>query len=89
MIPAVFVVSGFFLAVASLAVRAYLRKPQTGDWGILGETGPVQQLITPQAPGKVFVHGEIWNAYAEEVIEEGEKVCIVATEGLKVKVKKV
>ena len=65
LVPVVIVVSGFFLAVASLAIRAYQRKPQTGEQGILGEVGRVRQPIRPEAPGKVFVHGEIWNARSD------------------------
>jgi membrane-bound serine protease (ClpP class) len=37
----------------------------------------------------VFVHGEYWNAYSEEVIEEGEEVEIIGLRGLQVKVKKI
>ena len=69
LVPVVIIVSGFFLAVASLAIRAYQRKPQTGEQGILGEVGRVRQPIRPETPGKVFVHGEIWNARSLEILE--------------------
>jgi membrane-bound serine protease (ClpP class) len=88
LIPAVAVVSGFFLAVGSLAVRAYRRKPQTGDKGILGEIGRVQQTIGPKTPGKVFVHGEIWNARSDEALEAGEIVEVIAIDHLLLQVKK-
>jgi membrane-bound serine protease (ClpP class) len=88
LVPVVIIVSGFFLAVASLAIRAYQRKPQTGDQGILGEVGRVRQPIRPEAPGKVFVHGEIWNARSLEILETGEIVEVVGIDHLLLTVKK-
>jgi len=88
LIPVVLIVSGFFLAVASLAISAYRRKPQTGDQGILGEVGRVRQPIRPEAPGKVFVHGEIWNARSEESLDPGDVVEVVGIEHLLLIVKK-
>ncbi len=88
LVPVVIVVSGFFLAVVSLAIRAYQRKPQTGAQGILGEVGRVRQPIRPEAPGKVFVHGEIWNARSEESLEAGEVVEVVGIDHLLLTVRK-
>ena len=88
LIPVVLIVSGFFLAVASLAISAYRRKPQTGDQGILGEVGRVRQPIRPEAPGKVFVHGEIWNARSEESLDPGDVVEVVGIDHLLLTVKK-
>jgi membrane-bound serine protease (ClpP class) len=88
LIPVVLMVSGFFLAVASVAIRAYRRRPQTGDQGILGEVGRVLQPIRPEAPGKVFVHGEIWNARSLEILETGEIVEVVGIDHLLLTVKK-
>jgi len=88
LITSVLVISGFFILVISLAVKAYRRKPQTGDKGILGEAGRVHQKITPDHPGKVFVHGEIWNARSDETIEPGTVVEIVGIQHLLLKVKR-
>ncbi|RPH86893.1 MAG: nodulation protein NfeD [Desulfobacteraceae bacterium] len=88
LVPVVIVVSGFFLAVVSLALRAYQRKPQTGDQGIMGEVGRVREPIRPETPGKVFVHGEIWNARSEEILETGTIVEVVGIDHLLLTVKK-
>ncbi len=88
LVPVVIVVSVFFLAVASLALRAYQRKPQTGDQGIMGEVGRVREPIRPETPGKVFVHGEIWNARSEEILETGTIVEVVGIDHLLLTVKK-
>lgn len=86
-IPTVIVTGAFFAFAITMAVKAQLAKPATGAEGLVGEIGVVQTPLRPE--GKVFVHGEIWNAYAEEAIEAGEKVRVIKTEGLKVKVEKI
>ncbi len=86
-IPTVIVTGAFFAVAVTMAVKAQLAKPATGAEGLVGEIGVAQTPLSPE--GKVFVHGEIWNAYAEEKIEAGEKVRVLKTEGLKVKVEKI
>ena len=51
-------VSGFFILVATLVVRAQVAQPRTGAAGLVGEVGVVKQALAPE--GKVFVHGELW-----------------------------
>jgi membrane-bound serine protease (ClpP class) len=87
LIPTVLVISGFFAAVTSLAVRAQRSKPQTGSEMLIGMVGEVARDLAPE--GKVFVSGELWNAVAEETIAAGEKVEILAVDSLKLKVKKI
>jgi membrane-bound serine protease (ClpP class) len=42
---------------------------------LIGEIGSVKERLAPE--GKVFVHGELWNAEAPEPIEAGAKVRVV------------
>jgi len=77
----------FFITIATIAFRAYIRKPASGSEGMIGLVGAVVSRIAPN--GKVFIHGEYWNAYGEEVIEEGEEVEVIEIKGLKIKVKKI
>jgi len=88
LITTILVISGFFILVISLAVKAYRRKPQTGTQGIVKEIGRVQERITPETPGRVFVHGEIWRAQADEICEPGQVVEVVGIERLLLKVKR-
>ena len=83
----VLITAGFFIAVASLAFRAYLRKPTTGSEGLVGMVAIATSRIAPQ--GKVFVHGEYWNACSDEPIEKEEEVEVTKVEGLKVRVRKI
>jgi membrane-bound serine protease (ClpP class) len=42
--------------------------------------GTVETDITPE--GKVFVHGEIWNARSADSIKKGDRVKITKVEGM-------
>jgi membrane-bound serine protease (ClpP class) len=66
-------VSGFFVLVAGLVFRAHAAKPLTGSVGLVGEIGVVKKTLNPA--GKVFIHGELWNATtAGPSIAEGTRV---------------
>ena len=75
LLPTVIIVSGFFVAVAALVFRAQLSKPSTGSYGLVGEIGVVKKALTPE--GKVFVHGELWNARSKEPLDEDTRVRVV------------
>lgn len=75
LLPTIVLISGFFVFVAGLVFRAQVAKPRTGTKGLVGEIGTVKKALTPE--GKVFVHGELWNAKAEKAIDENTKVRVV------------
>jgi membrane-bound serine protease (ClpP class) len=75
LLPTVILISGFFVAVASLVFRAQISRPTTGSKGLVGEIGVVKKALRPD--GKVFVHGELWNARAKEPLDENVKVRVV------------
>ncbi|MCX5805131.1 MAG: nodulation protein NfeD [Proteobacteria bacterium] len=76
----------FFFGVLSYAVRAQLLKVKTGGEGLLGEFGIAKTDVFKE--GKVFLHGELWNAKSEELIAQGEQVIVTNIEGLLLIVKK-
>ncbi len=62
--------------LVSLALRARRNKVVTGDAGMIGEIG---SAVTDLAPaGKVFVHGEYWNAVAPANLPAGARVRVIA-----------
>ena len=75
LLPTLILISGFFVFVAGLVFRAQMSKPRTGTKGLVGEIGIVKKALAPE--GKVFVHGELWNAKAQENISENTKVRVV------------
>ncbi len=86
-IPVVAVSAAFFLAVAYFGFKAQRRKKLTGIEGMIGKKGIAETDINRKG-GKVFVEGELWNAYSDEEIQKGEEVVVEGVEGLKLKVKK-
>jgi membrane-bound serine protease (ClpP class) len=66
----------------TLVLRAYRNRVATGSEGMIGEIGVAQTVVSPE--GKVFVHGELWNAIARTSIAEGARVRVRAIEGLRV-----
>ena len=87
LLPTVILISGFFVAIASLVFRAQISKPTTGSRGLVGEIGVVKKALKPE--GKVFVHGELWNARAKEPLDENVKVRVVKVVNLILEVESV
>ncbi|MBF0477668.1 MAG: NfeD family protein, partial [Deltaproteobacteria bacterium] len=76
----------FFLTVTTLVVRAQFSAPTTGEAGLIGETGRVIERVDA-AGGKVFIHGEYWNAQSRDPIPEGEAVIVTQAVDLTLTVK--
>jgi len=79
-IPTVASVSAFFIFAMGLVVRAWMKKPRTGEQGLIGEIGTALSDLDPE--GKVSVHGEYWNARADSRIPRGERVRVIKVERL-------
>jgi len=72
-----------FLLIARLVIKSQRRKPASGEEGLIGELG------TAKGEGKVFVHGEYWNARSKDKLESGERVRVVGVDGLVLTVERV
>src|SRR4051812_41978308 len=70
--------------LTTLAMRARAAKVTTGKEGMIGLIGVARSEFTPE--GKVFVHGEIWNAVSIVPIHTGEKIRVKSVHGLTVEV---
>ncbi|MGO9862904.1 MAG: NfeD family protein [Terriglobales bacterium] len=68
----------------SIAVRARRNKIVTGEQGLIGEIGIAQTTLAPA--GKVFVHGELWDAVASASVAAGERVVVRQVDGLTLQV---
>jgi len=68
----------------SIAVRARRNKIVTGEQGLVGEVGIAETALVPA--GKVFLHGEIWNAVSQVNIPAGEQVVVRQVDGLTLRV---
>ena len=81
--------TAFFISIGSiyLATKSRQLRSLTGIDGLIGEIGVVKLTLNPK--GLVLVHGEIWNAESDMLINDGENVVVEAVEGLKIKVRKI
>jgi membrane-bound serine protease (ClpP class) len=87
LIPAVVLVSGFFIVVIWMAIKAQMRKHYSGAESMVEGQGEATTDITSE--GKVFFQGEYWSAQSSVPIPKGAKVQIVKVEGLKLTVEEI
>jgi membrane-bound serine protease (ClpP class) len=85
-LPVGWIVLGTLLTLAAVgaalvaARRARRRPVRTGAEGLVAERGVARSDLRPT--GKVFVHGEIWDAAAEQPVACGEVIEVVAVRGM-------
>jgi membrane-bound serine protease (ClpP class) len=85
---AVSVPLGFItIFLMDLALRARRNKVVTGPQGLIGEVGVARTVLAPA--GKVFVHGEIWDAVCSSPVAEGQSVVVRQVDGLVLQVQPV
>jgi len=77
----------FFAFVVGAGVRALKRKPLTGREGLVGERGVALTELGPHE-GRIFVHGEYWEAEADERIEKGAPVVVDRVDGMRLRVRR-
>lgn len=66
--------------LTTLSLRARGQRVTTGQEGMIGEIGVARTELAPS--GKVFVHGELWNAVARGDVAAGARVRVSAIDGL-------
>ncbi len=66
----------------TLVMRAHKNRVVTGTEAMVGEIGIARTALGPD--GKVFVHGELWNARANGEIPQGSRVRVRSVDGLRV-----
>ena len=81
---AVGTVGAIMLALSYLVFKSQKLTQTTGMDGLIGEIGEVRVKLGPV--GKVFVHGEYWNAEADSEIDVGAKVEVTGYQGMRLKV---
>jgi membrane-bound serine protease (ClpP class) len=79
------VVIAMFLATVARKARG--ERVVTGHDGMVGLEGRAETLLAPE--GKVFVHGELWDAWSPTKLEPGTPVRVTAVRGLRLEVTRV
>jgi membrane-bound serine protease (ClpP class) len=86
-LPVVLAVSLIVLFLLTVVFRAHARRAMTGREGMVGEIGTARTDLSPA--GRVFVHGELWQAEADGTVRAGEKIKVVEVlDGMKIRVGK-
>jgi membrane-bound serine protease (ClpP class) len=70
-----------------IALKARRNKITTGPQGLIGEIAVARTSLDPE--GKVFVHGELWNAISPVPVQIGEQVRVRGVAELKLQVEPV
>jgi membrane-bound serine protease (ClpP class) len=73
--------------LVSLVLRARRNKVVTGAAGMVDEIGTVHTELSPA--GKVYIHGEYWDAVSATPVAPGARVRVVALDGLRLRVEPV
>jgi len=76
--------------VGRKVVEAQRRPALTGNESLVGRFATTRTRIDGEGAGegKVFIHGEYWDARSAESIDEGERVKVVAVDGLMLQVER-
>ncbi|MBN1532527.1 MAG: nodulation protein NfeD [Spirochaetes bacterium] len=78
------------MAVVFIVLRAVMQahrgRVSTGIEGLRGESGEAMRAFTGR--GKVFIHGEIWDAESDSEIKEKETVVVTDVRGMTLLVKR-
>jgi membrane-bound serine protease (ClpP class) len=85
-IPVVVITSSCCALIVLLAIKAHRRQPTTGREGLLQAQGITKSTLDLE--GKVFIHGEYWDAVSSEPIPEGTRVEVLEVQDTILKVKK-
>jgi membrane-bound serine protease (ClpP class) len=79
-LPVTILLSLVVIVVGRKVVAAQRHRPVTGSEGLIGKMAIARTPIDLE--GKVFIHGEFWDARSNEPIAEGERVRVTSVEGL-------
>ena len=83
-LPTAITVGGVMALVTLLVVKSQRSRVTTGVEALVGEIGEAMTDLSPA--GKVFVHGEYWNATSNMPIASGRRVRVKAVRNLEIEV---
>ncbi|HSR62123.1 MAG TPA: nodulation protein NfeD [Gammaproteobacteria bacterium] len=87
-IPLIIVVSavtaGFILVAVRLVFSSHRKPVVTGSEEMIGSIGEALQDF--DGKGRIHIHGETWQAFAEQPVKQGDKVKVTELDGLVLKV---
>ncbi len=85
LVAIVLMVLAIVVPLSFRTIQVRRTKVTTGQEGLIGEVGVARTDLEPR--GKVFVHGELWNAVAEDPLAAGTAVEVAAVDGMLLRVR--
>jgi len=79
--------SSFFIILVFLVIRSQTRSPKTGNEGLINMSGEAFTDVFEE--GKVFVHGEYWNAKCGTPVKKGDKIKVIKVDGMLLTIEKI
>ena len=76
--------SAMIVGIVYFAIRARSRPVVSGSEQMIGMTGTARGKIGLK--GTAFVHGELWQAHASDIIPDGHQITVIGIDGLKLTV---
>ena len=83
-LPTALAVAFIVIFLLARVLRSHRSKPLTGAKGLVGEFGEAAGALEPS--GKVYVHGEYWDAISSAPVPDGDRVRVVKVVGLMLEV---
>lgn len=78
--------AALMLAILGMALRARRQRQVAGDAGLVGSVAPIEALQADPRHAWVTLQGERWQVRSAEPLQVGERVQVVAREGLTLRV---
>ena len=88
-LPFTLTTAGITFFLTSLVIKSHKRKAMVGVAGMIGKEGEAKSHFPVGKEGKIFVHGEIWNATCAEGIKKGDKIKVLEVKGMTLRIKKI
>jgi len=83
-LPTALAVAFVVIFLLTRVLKSHREKPITGVEGLAGEIGEAVVALGPD--GKVFVHGEFWDATSRTPVAAGTRVRILGVDGKRLEV---
>jgi membrane-bound serine protease (ClpP class) len=86
LLPGALAMAAWTITLVRLVLNAQRLRPTTGASGLIGQLAVADEGLAPE--GWVRIQGERWRALADAPVASGERLRVVAVEGLRLRVRK-
>ncbi|MGB0386774.1 MAG: NfeD family protein [Ardenticatenaceae bacterium] len=82
-------VAGFMVFALAAIARTRYSPALTGQQGLIGSLGQTRTSLNRESGGMVFLNGELWKAHSPVPVPKGQRIRVVAVDGLHLEVEPV